>query len=199
MPTRLAHLLPLLLAALLLGGCGPRLLVAQAPDAGLPGPATYAWGTGSDRIPGDRDPRVNNDIVAGMVQHAVDQALAGRGYRAVARERAAWLVHYHAGLERKSETVTEPLHRTPVPRVVCDRQHCSQIYDWGFYGPPEYVTHTLTFHQGTLIIDIHDAASGRLVWRGQLSDDIDVNKAVDPQELDAAVAKLMRRLPSPSP
>lgn len=170
-------------------------MVEQSPAAGLPGPATYAWGTASDHIPGDNNPRVNNDIIADMVQHAINTSLAHRGYALASTGSAAWLVHYHAGLEKKSETVTETRWPEPAPRVVCGRYHCEQVYGWGYYGPPEYVTRTVVFHEGTLIVDIHDAASGKLAWRGTLSDEVNVNAALDPVKLQKAVDALLAHLP----
>ncbi|MFN3587729.1 MAG: DUF4136 domain-containing protein [Moraxellaceae bacterium] len=189
-------LLPLL--ALLLAGCGPRLMVEQAPGAGLPGPATYAWSQARDRIAGEDHPRVANDITAELLRQAIDQGLATRGWRP--QENAAWHVHYHAGIEKRTEQVTEPA-RPRLPRLVCAApgHHCYETWDWGYWGPPEMNTRTITYHEGTLVIDIHDAGSGKLVWRGTLSNEIDLRSAIDPVRLQKAVDKLLLQLPAARP
>ncbi len=186
-------LLPL--TALLLSACGPQLVVEQDPSAQLPGPGTYAWGVATDHLPGEDNPRINNDIIASKVQTALDSGLAKRGYQPAERGQAAWLVHYHVGLEKQTQLVTEPVYPA-APRVVCGPYACSSAYGWGFYGPPEAVTRTVTFNEGTLILDIHDAQTNKLVWRGTVSDDVNVNKPLNPVRLQQAVDKLLLKLPA---
>ncbi|HEX6590446.1 MAG TPA: DUF4136 domain-containing protein [Moraxellaceae bacterium] len=185
-------LLPL---TLLLAACGAQVVVEQDPAAHLPGPGTYAWGSASDHMPGEDNPRINNDIIAGMVQTALDTGLAKRGYKPAEKGQAAWLVHYHAGLEKQTQLVTEPMYPA-APRVVCGPYACGGGYGWGYYGPPEAVTRTVTFHEGTLILDIHDATTNKLVWRGTVSDDVNVNKPVNPARLQQAIDKLLQKLPA---
>lgn len=188
-------LVPALLITALLAACGPRIVVEQDPLVQLPGSGNYAWSTASDHIPGEDNPRVNNDIIAGKVQSALDAGLAKRGYHATDASTAAWLVHYHAGIEKQTELVSEPMY-SAAPRVVCGPYACSSAYGWGYYGPPESVTRTVTFHEGTLIVDIHDAKTNKLVWRGTLSKDINVNKPLDPVKLQRAIDLLFQKLPA---
>lgn len=185
----------LAIATLGLAACSPTVMVEQDPQSGLPGPGTYAWGTSSDHIAGEGNPRVNNDIIAGKVQQAIDTGFANRGYKLVDKAQAAWLVHYHAGLEKQTQLVSEPMYPA-APRVVCGPYRCAGAYDWGFYGPPEAVTRTVTFHEGTLLVDIHDARTNKLVWRGTLSDEVNVNKPLDQEALQKALNKLFMKLPA---
>lgn len=187
------RLLPLLGFGLLLAGCGPRLIVEKMPGVQLPGEGTYAWGKGNERIPGDNNPRVDNDIASRLIHQAVDNGLAKRGYRQTT-DAPAWAVHYHAGIERKSEVIREPT-LPHIPRVICTDRQCVDVWDWGYWGPPEYSTRTIEYHEGTLIIDIHDARSNQLVWRGILSDQVNIEKAVNPEKLQSAVDRLLRELP----
>lgn len=184
------------LGCLLLASCGPRMLVEQSPESGLPGSGRYAWSASSDHIPGEENPRVNNDIFAATVQNVIDKALAKRGYSPTEKNQADWLVHYHASIQQETQLVSEPLFRSPPPRVVCGPHTCNSIYGWGFYGPPETVTRTVTFHEGTLILDIHDAKTNKLVWRGTVSDDVNVNRALNEVKLQQALDKLLLKLPA---
>lgn len=186
-----------LFTTVLLAGCGPRVMVEQATGVQLPGAGTYALGMATDHIAGEQSPRVNSDIIAEKVQHAIATGLDRRGYQQVEKSEAAWLVHYHAGLEKQSQTTTETSH--PVaPRVVCGAYRCTTVYDWGFYGPPEAITHTITFHEGTLLLDIHDAKTSKLVWRGTLSGEVNVNKPLNQSTLQQAIDKLLKKLPAAS-
>lgn len=185
----------LALTALLVSACSTQIVVEQDPNAQLPGPGTYAWGPATDHIPGEENHRVNNDIIAAKVQNALDKGLAKRGYKPVDKSEAAWLVHYHAGIEQQQQLVTEPMYPA-APRVICGPYACSSAYGWGYYGPPEAVTRTVTFHEGTLILDIHDAKTNKLVWRGTVSKDVNVNKPLNEVVLQQAVDKLLTKLPA---
>jgi hypothetical protein len=185
-----------MLAASLLAGCGPHILVEQSPTAHLPGNGIYAWGAASanEHIAGEENPRINNDIIAEKIQLAINTGLAQRGYRAGDKTTADWLVHYHAGLQKQTEQISEPLYQRP-PHVFCNVYRCHTVNDWGFYGPPETITRTVTFHEGTLLLDIHDAKTGKLVWRGTLSDEVNINQPLNQSSLQKALDKMLQQLP----
>lgn len=183
------------LAIALLAGCGPRVMVEMAPGTLLPGAGTYAWGTAEDRIAGEQNPRLNNDIMVEKVQLAISTGLGKRGYKTVEKSEAAWLVHYHVGLETQTQTITDTPY-IAAPSIACGAYRCATISSWGYYGAPEASTRTVTFHEGTLLVDIHDAKTNKLVWRGTLSDDVNVNKPVDQSRLQSAIDRLFARLPT---
>ncbi len=188
---------PALLLGASVAACGPRIVVDQSPSTALPGPATYAWQTPPEpgkTLPGEDNPRVNNDIMHAHLKEALDVGLARRGYRPVAMEQAAWLLHYHVGLQKKQETVTEPLMMPP-PRFCSSRRGCAYDYYWGWYGPPE-VTRTITYNEGSLMVDIHDAKTQKLVWRGIVTDEVNINKPLDTAALQKAVNKMLEKLPA---
>lgn len=188
--------------ALFLAACGPSIVVDRDPTAALPGPATYAWSedipgdkASAEKLPGADNPRVNNDIIHGMVQRALDVGLAKRGYNPAPREKAAWLLHYHVALQRKTELVQEPIMR-PVPRLCFHRHDCDD-WPWGWYGPPEYYTRKVSYHEGALLVDLHDARTGKLVWRGLMTDEVNANKPLEPASLQKAVDEMLKQLPGP--
>lgn len=191
-PTRIL----LLLGTLLLGGCGPHILVEQDSTAGLPGNSHYAWGKATDSIPGENDTRINNDIITGKIKRAIDTGLARRGYKESSAEQADWLVHYHVGLQKQTQQVREPVF-PPRTHVVCGpRRGCDTVYSWGYYGPPDTVTRTITYNEGTLLVDIHDARSNKLVWRGSLSNDVNLGKPLNEESLQKAIDELLLKLPA---
>lgn len=187
-------------AIFLLGACAPTMVVEQAPDSGLPGNGLYVWDQAQDRIPGDDNPRVNNDIFAATVQQAVDQALRKRGYRPGAGTEADWRLHYHASIQSQTQQVTDtrypPMGTVMAAPVACGPYGCRGLYGWGYYGPPETVSRSVTFHEGSLIIDIHNAKTNKLVWRGSLARDVDVNQPINPVKLQQLLDRLLRQLPA---
>ena len=166
---RLAGLLAL---ALVPTGCAStevRSYLARGVD--LRQHRTYNWARDEARPTGD--PRLdNNRFFEERVQAAVDEQLANRGFEKT--DSPDLIVRYHAG-------VTQDFHNPGAGHPgECDE--CQpEVYD-----------------QGTLLIDLADAHTDRLVWRGWATGSID--GVIDDQQwmerrIDEAVARIMRELP----
>ena len=166
---RLAGVLTLALA---LAGCAStevRSYLARGID--LREHRTYNWGRDDPRATGD--PRLdNNRFFQERVQSAVEEQLAQRGFEKT--EAPDLIVRYHAG----------------VTQVIDDRRtehsgECSEC-------EPE------VYDQGTLVIDLVDAHTDTLLWRGWAKGSIDGvidNQQWMEQRIDEAVARIMRELP----
>jgi hypothetical protein len=132
---------------------------------------TYDWAP-PDPLP-PTDPRLaENAYFQDYVEGAVQRGLAGRGFgKAPATADPDLLIHYHA-------SVTERLAVDP------------------FDGPPGVrVRHV---EAGMLVIDVLDARSGRLVWRGWARHgvaDILNNPERMAARINAAVAEMLDTLP----
>ena len=166
---RLAGLLTLAFA---LAGCAStevRSYVARGAD--FHSHRTYNWGPIEARPTGD--PRLdNNPIFQHRVQAAVDEQLAGRGFEKTASPQ--FLVHYHA-------SVTQEIQISPNDHGVACEECRPEVYD-----------------EGTLLIDLMDARTGLLAWRGWAKGSIDGvidDQAWMEQRIDEAVARIMRELP----
>ena len=96
------------------------------------------------------DIRVNNDLVATRVVNAVDETLAASGYTKV-RRGADFLIGWYASLQGKVDVTS-----------------MNSYYGYGWRRGVVYAqdTQVREYDEGTLIIDIVDAASNELVWRG---------------------------------
>jgi hypothetical protein len=137
---------------------------------------TYGWGEVEGGVPGD--PRLdNNPFFHDYLRGAIDRHLRTRGY-----EQTAMVpdlrVHYHASAtQRISISGTEPA------KLTC-RDCGVQVYD-----------------EGTVLIDLVDARSGALVWRG--STQTDIAGSVGDQTrmestLERVVARILAQLRRPS-
>lgn len=166
---RLAGILTL---TTMLTGCATtevRSYLARGAD--LHSYRTYNWQPIEPTSTGD--PRLdNNQFFETRVQAAVDEQLASRGFEKTAAPH--FLVHYHA-------SVTQEMQISPGEHGVACEECRPEVYD-----------------EGTLLIDIVDARTGLLAWRGWAKGSID--GIVNDQEwmerkIDEAVARIMRELP----
>jgi Domain of unknown function (DUF4136) len=139
---------------------------------------SYDWGP-ADLLPVG-DPRLdNNPFFRDYLMGAVEKRMLAKGYeRAAAGQPADLLIHYHASVNQKIDVYG------------VDTQH-------GYcYGncEPQFVD----YEQGTLVIDLVDAGSKRVVWRGWAQDSmtgiIDHQDRLEAQ-VDEAVTKMMQLLP----
>ena len=68
----------------------------------------------------------------------------------------------------------------------------------GFGGMGEATTTTETYKFGTLVVDLFDAKTKQLVWRGNSSDTLSNNSNKNIQNLDKDVEKMFKKFPPDS-
>lgn len=124
------------------------------------------------------DPAVYNPIIQARVHQAVDHELQSRGYKlAEPGQKADFEIGWHGAINHK---------------VDVDYINSYYGYAWDpwydpFYGPVAYggagvaTPVVREYRQGTLILDVVDTGSNKLVWRGtaqaELSENTDANKS----------------------
>jgi hypothetical protein len=152
---------------------------------------TYAWLPMKEGA----DTRIYNPIIQARVQQAVDEELASRGYKKVeAGENPDFKIGWHGAIQNKVEA------------DVINRFYGYAWDPWydPFYGPVAYggsgyapETVIREYRQGTLILDVVDAQSNKLVWRGsaqaQLSDNMNAQKSQ--KLINKAVDEMLERFP----
>jgi Domain of unknown function (DUF4136) len=177
---RLLALYTTTLAAALLAGCAATMTAGShaARDHDFSGYRTYAWGA-ADALPaGDARLQDNAEFVD-RVTGAIERQLAARGFSLAASGSPDLLVHYHA---------------TVAPRVDpgrLERAHGSCYQGDCRLGPVEY-------EAGTLVVDVIDARTNRLIWRGWSRNSVE-RELDDPDRMtelvEKAVARILQRLP----
>jgi hypothetical protein len=136
---------------------------------------TYDWAPADTQATGD--PRLdNNPFFQERIQAQVEKRLGDRGFeKTTASTPTDLTVHYHASIAQEVNA-----NGVGQPNVQCN--DCAPyVYD-----------------AGTIVVDLVDARTSRLVWRGWAEGSID--GAVDDQtfmerRIDEAVARIMERLP----
>jgi hypothetical protein len=135
---------------------------------------TYHWAPADARATGD--PRLdNNEFFRDRLQAQIDRRLGDRGFEKVTAAGPDLLIHYHASVAQEIDA-----NGADQPYVSCE--DCVP-----------YV-----YEAGTIVVDLVDARTNRLLWRGWAEGSID--GAIDDQtfmerRIDEAVARIMERLP----
>ena len=152
------------------------------PQADFRRLGTYGWFPGPQ--PDTGDPRLDNTIVDSRIRAAVDTHLATKGYKKDFADKADFLVAYHAAINHKLDIATVDRYYGPGPRwagmVVTD----TTVREWD---------------QGTLILDVVDRRSRKLLWRGSVQAQV-TNRASPAERTErvrAAVAQMLEKFPPP--
>jgi hypothetical protein len=142
---------------------------------------TYAWGP-ADALPVTDERLRDNPFFVDDVHGAIDTELARRGLVGVTSERADLLVHYHAAVTGRVEVDPRELPNGPgqsPPMSDCFGDKC--------------IPTVTGYEAGTLVIDITETATRRLIWRGwaehRLEDFLD-----DPAQVQRRVHDAVHRI-----
>ena len=163
-----------LVSVLTLTGCAATSVNSYlASNADVSRYHTYDWAA-ADRFE-TGDPRLdNNPFFQERVEQAVEVQLAARGFERV-KSSPELVLHYHANIQQR-----------------VNANHADEKYGYCTECTP-YV-----YDAGTLVIDLVDARTQKLVWRGWAEGSVD--GAIDNQQamearIDRAVARILTKLP----
>ncbi len=151
---------------------------------------TYSWLPMKD----GSDPRIYNPIIQARVQQAVDGELQARGYQRVEPgQNPDFKVGWHGVIDEK---------------VDVDIINSYYGYAWDpwydpFYGPVAYggagiPTATVReYREGTLILDVVDGDSNKLVWRGTAESELSEHMSAERSQklINKAVDEMLERFP----
>jgi hypothetical protein len=171
----------MLILGLSLAGCSAFTINTDYdPGASFLELRTYDWAPAETEAP--KDPRVENDLLEARVHDAVDAELSARGYSQVAEGEAAdFWVTYHAGVEAKIDVTT----------IQQAYPYYRGYSRWGGYSE----TYVRNYDEGTLILDVIDPETDRLIWRGSAQAQVNDRSTPEKREKrvrDAAAAILDR-------
>jgi|SRR6185503_16078304 len=190
----LRHVLQIIVGVCIFCGCGPYQYYAiQSSSANLGKYRTFAWLPPADTLKNSR----YNDIVDEKIKNEATYQLEKKGLKLNA-QRPDLLVRYTIEVSDKVRVYDEPVY------VYRDywfyqgfaRYHGRRYY-YSFHAPyPIYVGRDIQevpFREGTLIIDLIDKETSRVIWRGYGVGDVDnPEKAVNdiPEVVDGILNKL---------
>ncbi|QDF67836.1 DUF4136 domain-containing protein [Shewanella sp. SNU WT4] len=162
------------------------------PDVNFSQFKTYAWVTS----PGDDSQYHLDGLMDERVRTAINNELAAKGLTSTPQANAQLLVNYLTKVDTKVDVDTFTNYYGYNPYY----SYYGPNWGWGNpWGPGTASTQTQVreYDVGTLIVDIIDQASGKLIWRGSLSNIIRDKDTPEQrtQFINEAVAQILANFP----
>ena len=170
----------LFLGALLLGGCGPNIQTESDPKADLTRYQSFSWA--SPEKQDVQDPILDSELLEKKVRRAVERTLTSRGFQ-TGGSNPDFFVTYHTASKEKLRSSGFDIgigYSRFDPR-------------WGYsaiFGP----SNADSYEQAILIIDVVDAETDTLVWRGWETGRLSRDRFSE-QAVEQAVDNILSRFP----
>ena len=152
----------------------------QAPSAALARGSSYAWAPVWGVALGVPAPAIVNEITAQQLQRATYSALSAKGYRRVEDPAEADLIIAYGVMMGN--------------RVDADLDGRGHSEPFG-HGRSDYSVRRSQKTQGTLVLDLIERRTGRLVYRATSEKDVS-SKDAEPERLNSALRDMTKALPS---
>jgi hypothetical protein len=167
---------------ILVGGCGSSISTSYDYDvnARFEDYRTYDWAPVPETAPKNaKQAMQRNDLLDKRIRNAVDARLAEKGLTRDTKSPDL-LVVYHLGIEDKVQ--------------VTDWGYRYSDYYWGYGGRDIDV---YNYKEGTLMIDLVDANTHQLVWRGAAQKPLDEKSSPEKAEqtINNVVGKILSQYP----
>jgi hypothetical protein len=182
--TRMWQVTALAAAAFVFSACATMHVSSHvARDLDFSNYRTYDWGV-ADQFPAG-DPRLDRDpFFQDHLQGAIEKQLARKGF-VRSSDGPDLVLHYHAVINRRLN-----VDRLDRERGYCFTPDCV-VGPVGPVGVDEY-------ESGTLIVDVVDARTDRVVWRGWAEhsvEDMLASRDRMATTIDRAVERILARFP----
>ncbi len=145
------------------------------PNADLASMRSYAW---LDERSGVLDDRSDvTSLLDRRIRRAIDAELQEKGLAPSDRGKAALWVTYRLSVETRMDV---------------DTIHTTAGYGRGWYGGVSSHTVVREYEEGTLLIDLIDASTKQLVWRG--TGEARVRESSSPEQREARIRQAVREI-----
>ena len=171
--TRLQSLFVFLLVSWATACAAPKVGYDYDPSANFNAYHTYNWVGDKQEITGDQ--RLDNSLVDGRIRTAIGTQLRSKGYTTSVSKQPDFYVAYHI-------KVKDMMKGSSTQDYIGDRAH----------GTYTTISDIQPYKEGTLLIDIVDAASKRLVWRGSALAEVD--PGMTPEERDERIGNIVHAM-----
>ncbi len=163
-------------------GCAPTMTIDTQHEADVDFSTYHTW----NWLPamGDQpvDPSVADPVVQARIRNAIESELLARGFRKTP-ENADCFIVYHAAL-------TDHLSQTTVDDRYDNADYAEYTQNWE-HG------YTHEWQEGSLVIDILDSQTVKLVWRGSARAELtlDATDEEKDERVNEAVKKMLKKFP----
>jgi len=119
---------------------------------------------------------------------AVDHVIQGYGFNETSKDKKGDVI------------ITAVVANNPQQYVAFYRSATNLDWHrgWGSGGFSESATSLRQLHGGTLIVDVYDGATGKLVWRGTAAEGVAPKEKTNQDNVDKAVNKIFANFPPKS-
>ena len=163
----------------LAGPAAAKTSVITQPSPALAAGSTFAWAPTRGVAYGAPGSMVANQIAETNLRLATERTLAARSYRQVPNPaQADLLVSYTVVILPRSET--------RISGFGCGIRFCR--------APASYNVDTNHYTDGSLVLDLVDRRTGRLVWRASSEKRVNAND-VTPEKLAGLLGQMTKSLP----
>jgi hypothetical protein len=136
---------------------------------------SYQWAAQAD-IEAHNNPLFYNELNDKRIKKTVDAQLSSKGFVAVTQSPEI-ILHYHIIVDEKASVIPDP---------------------YGLYGP--YWTRpgaqVYAYQEGTLILDVMDAKTKSLAWRGWAVPVVEDDGQIREEILANAITKILEQFPT---
>ena len=187
--TRRVYRLILLSAIALTAACNtlPRIGYDFDPAADFSAYRTYAWMPGPQAKTGDR--RVDNSAVDIRIRTAVDTRLRLKGYAPSPDGKPDFFLTYHAGVKELAADSTSQFLDPTMAGIPFSMSADTRNMGKPRQEPEAKIDPRLS---GSLLVDVIDAETNKLVWRGTAAGEVD--PGLTSQERDARMRAIVEKM-----
>jgi len=132
-------------------------------------------------------PATANSLMDGRIVAAVDGQLAAKGWRKAPEQQAQTALA--ADVTTREGQRVDTFHNNVGPGWHGGWQ------GWGMGGSMMTTSRVVTYHVGTLVIDLYDVKSKNAIWRGTASKTLSTDPATMRRSLDEGVRGMFAKFP----
>lgn len=177
-------------------GCGgPSVTTTKKADVDLNQYNSFAWLPSKEEID---NPNYNTELVYSTIIDEVNEEMRQKGYE-VNQDNPDLLVKVNTMFSEETERVREPVYSNynyVYPYSYVD-QFYRPYYYRGYANFPRVVGYDVDhihYTEGTFVIDLIDADTRRIVWRGWANDRVDPGVIIT--EIDEYVEEIFEEFPT---
>lgn len=160
---------------------------------------SYVWAPIPQPETGDI--RLDDPGFDAVIRDTVDQVLAQKGYEKKTEGSPDFWVNYYASIKGKVETSTTkmPYYANVTPRGMFGSDSWSAGGDL-YRAEMESITVSEYYEEGTLILDVADPSTKKLIWRGVVTGVVkpDISDDKRKKRIGEAVDQLLKQFPPPA-
>ena len=180
----------LLIAAIVLAGCGVQSYVEKDPSVDLKNYKTFAWI--NEKGANQENGKPYKDFKETYLMDLVTKELERNGWQKV-KSNADVLIDYDIMIENDTRRESESVYSRPTVRYFYN-PYTGRVNS--YYSPSRYLgenSYTVPYKSGTITINIVDNDSDKLVWQGWAETEV-TSKTISRDDMEKIVKSIFKKL-----